>query len=157
MSACFPYGFIVTVMSLCFAIMVEQIHRYRRFTMEILKCTDVEKTFGKGDNQVKALNGIDLSVEKGEFVAIVGASGSGWRCTGRRPVFPTVWRRACGSRQEIRWMPRSSLTSTRRRERTQEPWSVWGVTIWRTAVQKRILSMQCTAGKGTEWKEADGD
>lgn len=45
--------------------------------MEILKCTDVEKTFGKGDNQVKALNGIDLSVEKGEFVAIVGASGSG--------------------------------------------------------------------------------
>ncbi|MCU6735975.1 ABC transporter ATP-binding protein [Diplocloster agilis] len=45
--------------------------------MEILKCTDVEKVFGKGANQVAALNGIDLSVEKGEFVAIVGASGSG--------------------------------------------------------------------------------
>lgn len=45
--------------------------------MEILKCTDVEKVFGKGANQVKALNGIDLSVEKGEFIAIVGASGSG--------------------------------------------------------------------------------
>ena len=45
--------------------------------MEISKCTDVEKVFGKGANQVAALNGIDLSVEKGEFVAIVGASGSG--------------------------------------------------------------------------------
>ena len=45
--------------------------------MEILKCTDVEKVFGKGANQVAALNGIDLSVEKGEFVVIVGASGSG--------------------------------------------------------------------------------
>ncbi len=45
--------------------------------MEILKCTGIEKLFGKGNSQVSALNGIDLSVEKGEFVAIVGASGSG--------------------------------------------------------------------------------
>lgn len=45
--------------------------------MEILKCNGVEKVFGKGDSKVAALNGIDLSVEKGEFVAIVGASGSG--------------------------------------------------------------------------------
>lgn len=45
--------------------------------MELLKCEGVTKVFGKGDNQVAALNGIDLSVEKGEFVAIVGASGSG--------------------------------------------------------------------------------
>ncbi|MGN6712876.1 ABC transporter ATP-binding protein [Anaerocolumna jejuensis] len=45
--------------------------------MEILKCNAVEKVFGKGSNQVMALNGIDLSVEKGEFVAIIGASGSG--------------------------------------------------------------------------------
>lgn len=45
--------------------------------MEILKCTGVEKVFGKGVNQVAALNGIDLSIEKGEFVAVVGASGSG--------------------------------------------------------------------------------
>lgn len=45
--------------------------------MEILKCEGVEKVFGKGENQVTALNGINLSVEKGEFVAIVGASGSG--------------------------------------------------------------------------------
>lgn len=45
--------------------------------MEILRCEGVEKVFGKGENQVIALNGINLSVEKGEFVAIVGASGSG--------------------------------------------------------------------------------
>lgn len=45
--------------------------------MEILKCSGVEKVFGKGENKVAALNGIELSVDKGEFVAIVGASGSG--------------------------------------------------------------------------------
>lgn len=45
--------------------------------MEILKCDGVHKIYGKGKNQVTALNGIDLCVEKGEFVAIVGASGSG--------------------------------------------------------------------------------
>lgn len=45
--------------------------------MEILKCSGVQKIFGKGKNQVIALNGIDLSIEKGEFVAIIGASGSG--------------------------------------------------------------------------------
>lgn len=45
--------------------------------MEILRCNGVEKVFGKGDNQVTALNGISLSIEKGDFVAIVGASGSG--------------------------------------------------------------------------------
>ena len=45
--------------------------------MEILKCNSIEKVFGKGENQVTALNGINLSIEKGEFVAIVGASGSG--------------------------------------------------------------------------------
>lgn len=37
----------------------------------------LEQLFGKGDNQVTALNGISLSIEKGEFVAIIGASGSG--------------------------------------------------------------------------------
>lgn len=45
--------------------------------MEILKCEGVRKIYGSGDNQVTALNGIDLSVSKGEFVAIIGASGSG--------------------------------------------------------------------------------
>ena len=45
--------------------------------MEILRCNGIEKIFGKGENQVPALNGINLSVEKGDFVAITGASGSG--------------------------------------------------------------------------------
>ena len=45
--------------------------------MEILKCNGVEKIFGKEGNRVTALNGIELSIDKGEFVAIVGASGSG--------------------------------------------------------------------------------
>lgn len=45
--------------------------------MDILTCEGVRKVYGSGDNQVTALDGIDLSVSKGEFVAIVGASGSG--------------------------------------------------------------------------------
>lgn len=45
--------------------------------MEILKCTGVRKVYGTGSNQVVALDHIDLSVEKGEFAAIIGASGSG--------------------------------------------------------------------------------
>ena len=45
--------------------------------MEILKCEGVRKVYGTGSNQVIALDKIDLSIEKGEFVAIVGASGSG--------------------------------------------------------------------------------
>lgn len=45
--------------------------------MEILRCEGVRKVYGSGSNQVAALDGINLSVHKGEFVAIVGASGSG--------------------------------------------------------------------------------
>ena len=45
--------------------------------MEILKVEHLSKIYGKGDNQVKALNDVSFSVEKGEFVAIVGQSGSG--------------------------------------------------------------------------------
>lgn len=45
--------------------------------MEILKCEGIRKIYGSGCSQVMALNGINLSVEKGEFVAITGASGSG--------------------------------------------------------------------------------
>ena len=45
--------------------------------MEILRCENVRKVYGFGSNQVVALDHIDLSVQKGEFVAIVGASGSG--------------------------------------------------------------------------------
>ena len=45
--------------------------------MELLHCTDLEKVYGRGDTAVRALDGIQLQVDRGEFVAIVGASGSG--------------------------------------------------------------------------------
>ena len=45
--------------------------------MEILKVEHLCKTYGKGENQVTALNDVSFSVRKGEFVAIIGPSGSG--------------------------------------------------------------------------------
>ena len=45
--------------------------------MEILKCEGVGKVYGPRDNQVTALKDLDLTVQKGEFVALVGPSGSG--------------------------------------------------------------------------------
>lgn len=45
--------------------------------MEILKVENLCKTYGKGENMVKALDNVSFSVNKGEFVAIIGPSGSG--------------------------------------------------------------------------------
>mgnify|MGYP000563766882 CR=1 FL=1 len=45
--------------------------------MEILKTVDLKKYYGSRENQVKALDGVNLSVEEGEFVTVVGTSGSG--------------------------------------------------------------------------------
>ena len=45
--------------------------------MEILKVENLTKVYGKGEYEVRALNGVSFSVEKGDFVAIIGPSGSG--------------------------------------------------------------------------------
>lgn len=45
--------------------------------MELLKVKNLYKVYGKGENEVKAVNGVSFSVPKGQIVAIVGASGSG--------------------------------------------------------------------------------
>lgn len=45
--------------------------------MEVLKAVNLTKIYGKGENQVRALDGVSLSVEQGQFAAVVGTSGSG--------------------------------------------------------------------------------
>ena len=49
----------------------------KEIKMEILKVENLCKIYGKGENEVTAVDNVSFSVEKGEFVAIVGASGSG--------------------------------------------------------------------------------
>ena len=50
--------------------------KIRRKTMEILKVENLSKIYGKGETSVKAIDNISFSVEEGEFVAIIGPSGS---------------------------------------------------------------------------------
>ena len=45
--------------------------------MEVLKVENLCKVYGKGENEVRAVDGVSFSVPKGQMVAIVGASGSG--------------------------------------------------------------------------------
>ena len=47
------------------------------YFMEILNVENLTKTYGSGENLVHAVDDVSFSVEKGEFVAIVGARGSG--------------------------------------------------------------------------------
>ena len=46
-------------------------------TGEILRVENLTKIYGEGENAVRALDGVSFSVQKGEFVAVMGASGSG--------------------------------------------------------------------------------
>lgn len=57
--------------------------------MEILRVENLVKTYGKGNTQVNAVDNVSFSIEKGEFVAIIGSSGS------RKVNFITYYRR-CG-------------------------------------------------------------
>ena len=61
--------------------------------MKQLIVTGLTKTFGQGDNIVHALLDVNLSVEKGEFLAIMGASGSG------KQHFSTVFQRLINQHQ----------------------------------------------------------
>lgn len=45
--------------------------------MEILRVENLTKVYGKGENEVRALDGVSFCVNKGEFIAIIGPSGSG--------------------------------------------------------------------------------
>lgn len=49
----------------------------RKEFMEILRVENLVKTYGSGDNEIYAVDHVSFSVEKGEFLAIIGASGSG--------------------------------------------------------------------------------
>ncbi len=48
----------------------------------IIKVTDLYKTYGKGENEVKAVRGVDLDIYEGELLIILGSSGSGKRLRG---------------------------------------------------------------------------
>ena len=50
---------------------------FGRFDMIILQTRELTKVYGRGETEVHALDGVNLSVEKGEFLAVVGTSGSG--------------------------------------------------------------------------------
>lgn len=49
----------------------------RSFFMEILRVENVTKVYGRGENEVRALDGVSFAVEKGEFLTLIGPSGSG--------------------------------------------------------------------------------
>ena len=55
----------------------DNIKRTGGIVMELLKVEELCKVYGKGENEVKAVDGVSFSVPKGQMVAIIGASGSG--------------------------------------------------------------------------------
>ena len=55
--------------------------------MEVLRVEHLTKIYGKGENEVKALDNVSFTVEQGEFVAIIGPSGSGKVFVGGQDVY----------------------------------------------------------------------
>ena len=86
--------------------------------MEVLQAKDLKKIYGTGENAVHALDGVNLSVNKGEFVAIVGTSGSGKSTLLHmlggldRPTEGSVW----VDGQDIFSLKEEALTIFRRRK-----------------------------------------
>lgn len=86
--------------------------------MSILKTRNLKKYYGSGDTLVKALDGVNLSVELGEFVAVVGTSGSGKSTLLHmlggldRPTSGTVW----VDKKDISKLTDEQLTIFRRRK-----------------------------------------
>ena len=71
--------FVIIKSLLCHIEMIRYTHNLGKddTIMEILKVENLCKTYGRGENEVKALDNVSFSVEKGEFIAIIGPSGSG--------------------------------------------------------------------------------
>ena len=86
--------------------------------MIVLKTRKLKKYYGSGDTLVRALDGVDLSVERGEFVAVVGTSGSGKSTLLHmlggldRPTSGTVW----VDQKDISKLKDEELTIFRRRK-----------------------------------------
>ena len=49
-----------------------KLFKAKEHVMELLRVENLIKTYGKGENEVRALDGVSFSVEKGEFLAIIG-------------------------------------------------------------------------------------
>ena len=60
-----------------FAIVYKMVFKTRRNAMAVLEVKELTKKYGEGESEVIALDHVSFSVERGEFVAIIGASGSG--------------------------------------------------------------------------------
>ena len=60
-----------------FAIVYKMVFKTRRNAMAVLEVKELTKKYGEGESEVIALDHVTFSVERGEFVAIIGASGSG--------------------------------------------------------------------------------